>query len=1241
MKSYFRWLYLVVVVISTPVLSQTDSVNVVWDPNTEIDIYRYHIQRSVNSTTNFVTLGYVFHPDTGLVDTDMQPGNEYFYQVAALDSSSNQSPFSVVASVGLPSVDLQLTTVEFGQDTTFTLSSIISDPDHTVEELQVTITAESNATVTVVGTDLLISANSPTYIGPASFTIEIEDPDGMTDIRTIDFNYVEPFFFIVNIPDAQFDEDLSFDIQLDTTVLISNYTPDQVTWGFVASTNLDYTYDANTRTLTVFSAAAHWFGTEDFVAIGMAPDQSSVSDTFAVTINSINDPPVNTVPTLFVSNDAADNIIDLTPYMSDADHANSELTWTFGAYSDFDIVWEDQANNLIQVIPLTEFSSDTSSFTLTDPIGASDVTTVVISVEDEPPVEFTVLVPPVVFNEDLTYQIQMDTVVTHSNYADNELTWSFNDGQNLDFNYQAGSRLLTINSPVPNWNGVSQFAAIATAPDQTTASDTFQVTVLPVNDPPEVNVTSIFVSGDPDSNVVDFSQYAIDIDNNLSDLTWSFTSFNSFQFTIEDAQNHLIRITPLDTINTEAGFFTLTDPQGAFDSRQVTINVTNNPNEVFIFEIADQSFNEDRFRSIRLDTTITIFSHPLSQISWAFNPGENLDYTFNSVTRVLTIESAEADWNGSESFEVVATAPDGRVRRSTFTATIRPLNDPPLVSVQDLFISQIADSNLIDLKPFGVDVDNTSLEMTWNFWGFNNFDIIWENETDKIIKIVPLGAATLESGNFSITDPGGLSDTTEVTIQITDGSVVYVVDVPDVQFDEDGEYEILMDTCLTVSNYAPGQITWTFSTGPDLAIDYAASSRKLTIESLQPDWFGSDEIVAIATAPNQVTRTDTFFVTIDPVNDVPASTLESFFVSPFSNNIFDLKLYASDVDNEISELQWEFWGYSQYDIEWENEAESTIRITPLLNASTETGFFRVRDPFGDSDTSQVDIVFSSANTPPHIDFFHSVVIAEDDSSVIDLVHYVVDSTNSINELTIEVDAGDNITVDYNIENYRLTIIPDADWFGATSLTLTATDPFGLSDEQELSIVVERRNDLQALDFNPNGSDILMVDIQTEVPSTVDFSYWITTDQIITISNTNFLTAHSIRLVNLEPSSEYEYRATIMDENGRQLVVSDSTFTTGLGLAESDGMIVYPNPIKPSVGHREMIFINMPEAAHKVLLFSLLGEKLYEEEVLSGPREHRINIFDNGRLELASGLYIYVLKDDNSQVLERGKIVMIR
>ena len=103
-------------------------------------------------------------------------------------------------------------------------------------------------------------------------------------------------------------------------------------------------------------------------------------------------------------------------------------------------------------------------------------------------------------------------------------------GDSLSFTYSGNDSILVdiINGivtlfPLPDWFGDENITFTATDDSLVSISDDVLVTVINVNDPPEIDFPANFTFYEDSLETYDFTQYIIDIDNSLNELslTWS------------------------------------------------------------------------------------------------------------------------------------------------------------------------------------------------------------------------------------------------------------------------------------------------------------------------------------------------------------------------------------------------------------------------------------------------------------------------------------------------------------------------------------------------------------------------------------------------------------------------------------------------------------------------------------------------------------------------------------------------
>jgi hypothetical protein len=171
-------------------MAQTDSLNVLWNPNSEPDISGYRVYRSVNGG-DFQYTDFIEHPQFKYVDRseEIRPGNLLTYVVTAVNSSNLESIYSNPDSAGIPFINWHLDSIQAGRQTSVNLLSdfILFDPDDDVNELLIEIVDSSS--------DLQVFLNTATWdldmiplvsSGTVEFSLSVRDPAGFWDRQTIE-----------------------------------------------------------------------------------------------------------------------------------------------------------------------------------------------------------------------------------------------------------------------------------------------------------------------------------------------------------------------------------------------------------------------------------------------------------------------------------------------------------------------------------------------------------------------------------------------------------------------------------------------------------------------------------------------------------------------------------------------------------------------------------------------------------------------------------------------------------------------------------------------------------------------------------------------------------------------------------------------------------------------------------------------------------------------------------------------
>ena len=275
-----------------------------------------------------------------------------------------------------------------------------------------------------------------------------------------------------------------------------------------------------------FTAPKNWWGREIVTFRATDPAGAKTEDIIIVTIEPINDAPIITgVPNLVVHYEEPYQF-DLFPYIYDEDNAMEELIITLTERKSG--IWIDsQETNYIQVASdnnlglLINYPKSYLERTVLVNITVSDgelsgSQLITVWITSNYPPKLVQLLPDVVFLEDT----QSINAIDLKNYFFDQ------DYDDLYFSYGEVKINVTINnglvdlSAESNWYGSEYvtFRATDPSPYEALAEDTILITVLPVNDPPVVDIIPTQRNNVGETWILDLTEFIHDIDTDIKDI---------------------------------------------------------------------------------------------------------------------------------------------------------------------------------------------------------------------------------------------------------------------------------------------------------------------------------------------------------------------------------------------------------------------------------------------------------------------------------------------------------------------------------------------------------------------------------------------------------------------------------------------------------------------------------------------------------------------------------------------------
>lgn len=625
----------------------------------------------------------------------------------------------------------------------------------------------------------------------------------------------------------------------------------------------------------VYTPDEHWFGTDSFtftVGDGLA---TSLPATITITVNSVNDLPVITIPDQTIAEGETFTAIPLDDFVTDVESDNETLTWSHTGSTELDINIDENRILTIAIPHIDWFGAETITLSATDPdggIGTQDVLFTVTPVNDPHIVSD---IPDQTIDEYGSFTpIPLDDYVTDIDNYDEDMIWVYSGASALIVTIDL-ARVATVTASYPEWNGAEEINFTTIDPEGLAISDTAIFTINPLNSPPTAGNDSFETPEDTSLilSTLDLLQNDSDPESDAGDLSIS-NLYNPVNGSVS-IEGETITFNPTSNFSGTAGFdYTLTDDELS-DDGHVTIIVRAVNDPPTMNDIPNQVIDEgDNFAEIALDDYVTDVDHNISDMLWSFSGSIHLGVEINQ-DRVATITTPNQDWFGSETITFTATDPDGASDSSSATFTVTAVNDPPILA--DIPSQTIAEGSAfatINLNDFVTDVDNVESEITWTISGASN--LIVGIDENRFATISPFdenwnGSETI---TFTASDPGGMSNSDTATFRVTAVNDPPVVDeIPGQTISEGATFAAInLNNFVADVDNTDTEIYWSFTGNTDLILSISPD-RTVTISTPNGNWNGEQIITFTARDPGGLSDETQTILAVTPVNDAPINSL--------------------------------------------------------------------------------------------------------------------------------------------------------------------------------------------------------------------------------------------------------------------------------------------------------------------------------------------------------------------------------
>ncbi len=785
------------------------------------------------------------------------------------------------------------------------------------------------------------------------------------------------------------------------------------------------------------------------------------TQTYDLTVTAVNDAPVvSGIPDQTVNEGESFVTIALDDYVTDEDNTDAEMTWSYSGNTQLAVSIDENRVATITIPDTNWYGSESITFTATDPGGltGSDAATFTVNNINDAPVVSDI--PDQTIDEGGSFTtISLDDYVTDIDNVKGDLTWSYSGNSELSVSIDE-NRVATITTPNADWYGAETVTFTCTDPGGLSDADPATFTVNAVNDAP-------VVSDIPDQTIdeggsfvsIDLDTYVSDVDNEDSELTWTYSGNSDLIVAISGDHVATITTPNADWNGAETVTFTATDPGDLSDSDAAVFTV-NNINDKPVAVNDTVTTDEDVAATIHVLSNDTDIDNDALTVQSITTPAHGTAEIQNDT---LIVYTSVADWNGSDSFSYTISDGNGGADTAEVFVTVNAVNDAPVVTdIPDQSIEEAGTFTTIALDNYVSDVDNSDSEMTWSYSGNSDLTVSIDENHVATISIPDTNWYGSEEITFTASDPGGLSGNDAAIFSVTNVNDAPVVsEIPGQTIDEGASFAtIALDDYVSDVDNADDEMVWSVSGNTDLQISIDAN-RVATIAIPDSNWFGSENLTFTATDPGGLKDSSGATFTVNAVNDAPvvSDIPDQTITEGGSFTAIMLDNYVSDVDNADSTLTWSFSGNANLTIQISSNHVATISVADSNWNGSEEITFTATDPGGLNDSDAATFTVNAVNDAPVVSNIPGQTIDEGGSfATIALDDYISDVDNADDEMVWSVSGNTDLQISIDANRVATIAIPDSNWFGSENLTFTATDPGGLKDSSSATFTVNAVND---------------------------------------------------------------------------------------------------------------------------------------------------------------------------------------
>ncbi|SHK60640.1 Ig-like domain-containing protein [Fibrobacter sp. UWB12] len=1019
---------------------------------------------------------------------------------------------------------------EKNEFSSFILDDYLSDADHDFSKLKIEVTGNRDLKVNIDNRSHEVSVKIPheQWNGSETLTFTATDPEGARATTSAKFTVkaINDPPVMKDIREQTIKEQGEFNVvELDKHVEDPDHAKNRLKWTITGNKELKVALDAG-HNARITPPSPQWHGAEAITFKVCDPDNACDERTVNFTVESVNDVPmfIRQVTPQSIREKGQFQPIKLGDMVKDMDNKLSELTFATtcrpaagSKKRECELKVNIDANKVATIVIPNKYwnGAEEITFTVTDPEGAKATSTALFTVESVNDLPEIKQVADQTIQEKGEFKpFNVSELISDPDDRFEDLKVDFTGNKDLKVE-MTKTGMVTVKTPNKMWNGSEKVTFTVTDAAGAKARTTATFTVVSVNDPPVMKeIASQTVKEKESFKPIELDNFVEDLDHAKNRLKWKIEGNKELRVSMDPT--HKVTVTPPSASwnGSEKVRFTVTDPDGASDSKEVTFTVLSvNDAPEFVRDLRDQSIDEKKqFQPIKLADFVKDPDHKITDLKWSFkvspisqgskkkggdeeSSASGLRVTVDP-TGVATVNIPNKYWHGAANITFTATDPEGASASKTARFEVRSVNDAPVISASAPTGETILEGGrfkTIDLSTLAEDPDHPASSLKWEVTGNRDLKVDIRKDNTVIVSVPDKQWSGKESLTFAVTDPEGAYARHKMVFEVTrvNDPPTFVKRIPDQKIKEKETFkQIKLDEFVKDPDNKPNELRWRITGAKQLKAEISPS-RVLTVTAPNKDFWCAPEMMMLEVSdPDgaKTSQTITFEITSvnDPpvLRDIPPQRIRE--KGQFKD--IDLSKLVRDPDNTMEQLSWSVKvikpeaehakkskkgkkGKKDDDDDDEPVVKDPfsvviykgglahIEIADKYWHGERNVVFTVKDPDGATDSKTVNFVVESVNDAPVIRPILAQTIREKEQfEPIDLTKFISDPDHPMSSLKFEIAPTRALKASINGKKQLVVSTPDKYWNGAEKIRLDVTDPEGARASQQIEFSVTPVND---------------------------------------------------------------------------------------------------------------------------------------------------------------------------------------